>query len=479
MVALDISNPTGRAHARLSASQSKRWMSCPGSSALIDELPEHFKRSGIHAERGTAAHTLVERSLHEKLADCRQFEGYWINQKGKMQRAAPVGSDGAPLDDGEEGWFIVDADMMDAVDVMVETVWAEMARIGRSAELSIERKFDLSWLRPEMFGTSDVSISQFLGELVVIDYKHGKGVPVEVFQKDPKSGKLKPNPQLAYYALGVAEQEGFTHETVTLIVVQPRCPHDEGGVRRFSFPMADLLAFRDELAEAADVVREAEAAYAAIKDPVEFQEWAAAWLTAGDHCYTSFCPKMATCSRAYGHAQEVAVAEFADDPYTLDVPTPEDGMDRLAHVLRWAKYLDAFVKAAKAHGMRAREIGLTVPDHKVIRGKSTRAFVVSEEEVVAAATAYVPKDAVYTTPKLKSPAQLEKLGKEIKKLVQGVQNPKYDPQVEGSQEWLIEPLAKKRPGKLTLVHVSQPGEEVAIDAASDFEDPYEDEGAED
>ena len=125
------------------------------------------------------------------------------------------------------------------------------------------------------------------------------------------------------------------------------------------------------------------------------------------------------------------------------------------------------------------EIGLTVPDHKVIRGKSTRAFVVSEEEVVAAATAYVPKDAVYTTPKLKSPAQLEKLGKEIKKLVQGVQNPKYDPQVEGSQEWLIEPLAKKRPGKLTLVHVSQPGEEVAIDAASDFEDPYEDEGAED
>lgn len=473
----EVSDPSARAHARLSASGSKRWMACPGSVSLSDALSPEFKKSSIHAERGTAAHTLVELTLGERLPDCRQYENYWINVSGAYQKQAPKDPDtGEPLKDGQQGWFIVDHDMMSAVDVMVETTYAELERLGPQAEMALERKFDLSWLRPNMFGTSDVSISLFLNELVVIDYKHGQGVPVEVVVRDEATGKLKMNSQLGYYALGVAEADGFTHETVTLIVVQPRCPHDQGPVRRYTFPMAELLELRDRLAEATDRVHEADRSFQALQDEADWLEWEGQYLRAGDHCKDSFCPKFGTCGAAYRLAQEVAMADFADDPFPLEVPTPEDDMQRLANVLRWASFLDGFVKAAKAHGMRAKELGMTVPDHKVIRGKSNRAFVVSDQEVIDAVRDRMPdlsEADLMTAPKLKSPAQLERLGKKVKELVNGVPNKDHDANDPNSPVWKVAPLAVKRPGKLTLVHISKPGEEVAIDPSLDFEDDYD------
>src|SRR5690606_26428576 len=111
-------------------------------------------------------------------------------------------------------------------------------------------------------------------------------------------------------------------------------------------------------------------------------------------------------------------------------------------------FLDGFIKAANAHALRAKvDHGIAVPNHKLVRGRSTRAFVASEAEVVDAVTKHVPASEAYAAPKLKSPAQMEKLGKEVKKLVNGVPNPKYDPEDPTSEEWLVRPLAAKRPGK--------------------------------
>ncbi len=439
-----------------------------------------MKKSSVHAERGTAAHTLVETCLEQRLEDSHQYRDYWINQKGDIQRAAPRNANGEPCGDSEDGWFIVDEDMMSAVDVMLSTVYGELERLGPQAELGIERKFDLGWLRPDMFGTSDVTISLFLTELVVVDYKHGQGVPVEVAERDPVTGKLKMNSQLGYYALGVAEADGFTHETVTLVVVQPRCPHEEGPVRRYSFPMSELLELRDRLAKAADEVREAEEALRAVyagDDPVTLGEWEAQYLRAGDHCQKSFCPKLGTpCAAAFAHAQKVAMADFADDPYVLDVPTgdrPED-LARLSYVLRWTGFLDGFVKAATTHALRAKvDHGVAIPNHKLVRGRSTRAYSASEAEVVAAVSSHVQShDDLYAPRKLKSPAQMEKLGKEVKKLLAGVPHPKWNPNDPTSPEWLHPPLVQKRPGKVTLAHEDDPRPEVTVDASADFDDEY-------
>jgi hypothetical protein len=453
-------------------------MACPGSPAVIDELPESFKRSSVHADLGTAAHTLVETCLTAGLEDCRQYADYWIHLSGIVQRnSPPLDEEGDPI---EYGWFFVDDDMMSAVDVMLETVWAEKARLGPMAELGIETRFDLSWLRPEMFGTSDASVSLFLGELVVIDYKHGQGVPVEVCYRDD-AGRLKPNSQLAYYALGVAKEYDFTHEEVTLIVVQPRCPHHEGGVRRFSFPMSDLIAFRDELAVAVDTVHTAEDEYRRLEDQVDWLEWEAQWLRPGDHCKDSFCPKLGVCPAAYRKAQELAAVDFADDPFALDAPIPEDDMHRLSQLLKWSSFLDGLVKAVKTMGMRAKvDLKMDVPEHKIVRAKSNRSYVVPEEDVVAAVVGVLgrPQEEAYAPRKLKSPAQLEKMGKEAKRLVNGVKNPDWDPEDPTSPEWTVAPLALKRPGKLVLAHVDDPREEVSADVADDFDDDYASEGGE-
>ena len=67
-----------------------------------------------------------------------------------------------------------------ATDDYVDVVLTELYAIRKNdpyAQLFIEQSLDMSEWIPECFGTSDVVIvSEYA--LVVIDYKHGKGVPV-------------------------------------------------------------------------------------------------------------------------------------------------------------------------------------------------------------------------------------------------------------------------------------------------------------
>ena len=48
------------AHAKLSASGSHRWITCPGSVALESDLPD---TTSEFAEYGTAGHTLAQMCL--------------------------------------------------------------------------------------------------------------------------------------------------------------------------------------------------------------------------------------------------------------------------------------------------------------------------------------------------------------------------------------------------------------------------------
>ena len=50
-----------KAHAKLSASSSERWLNCPGSIALIDKAPP--PRESKYALEGTTAHECMEKML--------------------------------------------------------------------------------------------------------------------------------------------------------------------------------------------------------------------------------------------------------------------------------------------------------------------------------------------------------------------------------------------------------------------------------
>ena len=57
---------TSRAHARLNASSSHRWMMCPPSVKLSEQFED---KPSTYAEEGTFLHELCELKLHRYLSD--------------------------------------------------------------------------------------------------------------------------------------------------------------------------------------------------------------------------------------------------------------------------------------------------------------------------------------------------------------------------------------------------------------------------
>lgn len=437
-------------HARLSASSAKRFISCPGSVELIDRMPEHMKRgSSFPARQGTAAHALGEYCLVGDLPSSRALLGGWIGlDEHEDARVHP------PLD-GEEGtarradfkWlFDIDDNMCDAVDVYLELVADYMAELD-GAEMLVERTFDMNWLRPNLGGTSDCTIWQFMGKLVVIDYKHGQGVAVEV----------EDNYQALQYALGMAHEVEWCFDEVELVIVQPRCPHGDGRTRRWTTTKERLLEHQATLAAAVDAVEAARA------EPE-------AALRSGDWC--TFCDVLPTCKEAMRRVKEVAKSDFdgvAEDIDPIEATETSGDMARLGQVLEWKPFISAFLRAADGLAARLLMQGMEVPGQKLVEKRANRKYVKTEEHVVGvlAEMGYGP-DRTHDKPKLKSPAQLEKLGKEVKGLVNGV---------KVGNIWLVEPLAAKGPGGITMAPESDPRPAVAFSVGADFADIEEEENA--
>ena len=59
-------------HAKLSASSAFRWINCPGSVVLADQLPA--PGSSAYADEGTLAHALAELKLRKFLGDAGNYD---------------------------------------------------------------------------------------------------------------------------------------------------------------------------------------------------------------------------------------------------------------------------------------------------------------------------------------------------------------------------------------------------------------------
>src|SRR5690606_1519586 len=115
------------------------------------------------------------------------------------------------------------------------------------------------------------------GDLIVIDYKYGAGVPV--LPIDDESGE--PNPQLMYYALGLCQKYDFEFDRVKLAVLQPRVwKDDEDALTVGTVTIAKMREFEDKVRGAVEAAKSPQAWLRASPD-------ACRWCPA-----SSFCPEV-------------------------------------------------------------------------------------------------------------------------------------------------------------------------------------------
>lgn len=336
-------------HSNIGASSSHRWTNCPGSVALIATCPPAKESS--YAKEGTAAHELAQVCL----------------LKGKPARhylGQPMG-----------GGLVISEDMADAVQVYLDTVLKDKEEVGKG-RLVVETSFDLSELHPGLYGTNDAMLMQEYGKLTVYDYKHGAGVPVEV----------KDNPQLLYYALGALLQGDY--DPVEVVIVQPRAPHRDGPVRRFTYSQKQVLEFGQWLVSRVKETKKRDAA-----------------LVAGHWC--KFCPATSKCPAVMQQIQEAAKTDFAEASPKLPKPANMD-MDRLVKVLSLIPLMDDWVRAVEEEAETRAKRGERIPGFKLVKKKSNRAWI----DEKAAETEFVGYlgDKAYAPRKILSPAQMEKAG---------------------------------------------------------------------
>jgi hypothetical protein len=327
----------GQVHSSTGASSMYRWEACPGSVRLCKTVPN---KSSAYAEEGTKAHEIVAHYL---------TTATWPkNIETEMFEACKVYTD------------------------FVEEEWLKASTVKESWIL-VEHKFDLSKLHRGLFGTADcVIFNANTKTLLVIDYKHGAGMAVEV----------DGNSQLDYYALGALISRNAKAKIVEKIIVQPRCFHEKGPVRRQAISAIDLLDFADRLIEAA----------IATEDPN-------APLVPGKHCH--FCNASGVCPTIHSKALAEAQEEFR--------PTLSYNPEKLSHALTQLDVVEAWVKGVREFAYNEAIHGRTPPGWKLVDKRATRKWIEDENIHLKLKQQFNFTDDQIFSRDLKSPTQIEKL----------------------------------------------------------------------
>ena len=318
---------SSRAHARLNASSSHRWMMCPPSVKLSEQFED---KPSSYAEEGTFLHELCELKLHRYLGD---MDPALIELQYAEHRDNDFYSD--------EAETVTD----EYVDFCIETI--EAVRLSCPDPLiMVEHRLDYSDFVPDGFGTGDLIIVAD-GVLEVIDFKGGRGVRVEATR----------NSQLMLYGLGALLEFDPLYDIhqVRMTIVQPR--------------LSNLSSFE---MEADDLIRWAETevrpkAMLAYEGKGEF--------CAGEWC--RFCKARYTCRKRSEYHMSLAARDFKEPDLLSD--------EEIADILPVAESLNSWVQDLLAYATQEAVIGKIWPGYKLVAGRSIRKYT-SEAEVIKAAT---------------------------------------------------------------------------------------------
>jgi hypothetical protein len=348
-------------------------MQCPASIRMSKGVPYTPSR---YADEGSAAHALAALCFDTDKWP-QDFVGHQFT----------IG----------ESTFTVDDDMAEHTSTFVEFVRI-LADTGYT--LAHEQRLDLSHLYPGQFGTGDAILyNDDTGHLVVADFKYGVGIPVR-----PDN-----NPQLLAYASGAAQPYLNSHLKdnlkITLVIVQPRAPA--------LLPIRHWNTTRERLSEFEGEFRTAVARALNPTSP----------LVAGQHC--KFCPAAAVCPALEAHNMCIAKADFAafatttngtmpepESTTPIDLPDPATlTPEHLGQILHNAELLAFWIEKVRAYAVRQALAGNPPVGFKAVAKNTHRKWIDDEDQVLATLKRQfkLKAEVAYAAPKLKSPAQIEKL----------------------------------------------------------------------
>lgn len=340
-----------RKHSDFSASASHRWLNCPGSVRLAREAPPSIDSK--YAREGTEAHECLE---------------FLVRRYSNLESAALQAAKRWPKE------------MVDHGVTAARLIFGLRPR--PAAKLLVETRVVLRQVSHRFFGTLDYAWVEDFGELTVIDYKYGAGVPVYACDEDG------PNPQLMYYAAGIAHQFDYEFERINLVIIQPRVWQEGGdGLSMGHVTVGAIRKFEKRLKEAMALANRADAP-----------------LKAGDHC--RWCPAAATCPETSQKALAKADIVFDLDAGVAAAPEPFAVTPKtIPKLLEACNQLETWIRAIRERAFHLAESGKEIPGYKLVAKRAQRVWQGDAE--LQAAKLFGP--GIYNTdPEFLSPAKLEK-----------------------------------------------------------------------
>lgn len=354
-------------HAILSPSAAHRWLHCTPAPRVEAEFPE---TTSEYAEEGRLAHSVCELAAKKKFT---VMNNRTYNSRLKKLKADPK-------------W---DDEMLSTAATYVEHLTEHAMRFEHAPYVALEVQVDITDYAPEAFGTCDCVM---IGgdELIITDYKHGKGVPVSA----------QDNPQMLLYALGTLKLYrpiyGDTIRRVSTYIDQPRLGSYDGA----SMTVEELIAWGESIKPKA----------------------AAAFMGTGEFApgeWCRFCRAKAKC-RARAN-QNTALEDFKDCiPLGRSIPMqaeydatgfkPSNCLtdEEIGALLVRAEGLVAWYNDLKEYALAACLNGKTIPGWKAVEGRSTRAWTDQDAALEALMAGGVEEAIIYDRVP-KTLAQLEKV----------------------------------------------------------------------
>lgn len=389
-------------HSEWSASGCERWWNCPGSVALCRNEPD---KTSVYAAEGSLAHDICSDVL---------------NQKKKLDDLDTLIGDTVMVDGHE---IEITEEMIDAVVEYVQFITEVSREIGLDANnvrrfMHVEQKFSIS---EDVWGTADCAFIIPFDRIVVIDFKYGAGIAVDV----------KDNKQLMMYALGVFKDNNHDITEVETIIVQPRSRHKDGSIRRDICTVQELVAFGKELEQKIQDTKQ--------KNPA---------LNTGDWC--RFCSANYKCPALAQQSTDLAVQAFETEPNITQL-----SVKQISDILDKKSVIEAFLKNVAEYALHLLQQGEEVPGYKMVQGRAGNRFWTDQQEVI---NAYGKLGDKIWEKKIVSPTKMEKILRDSG-MVKSVKEAKVE----------IDKYVDRNEGKLTIVPEYDKRDEVVLDTGKLFE----------